>query len=189
MEPVGIGDMAPDVELRDSQGDVVRLSAVWQQRPAIVFFLRHLGCPCTGQQLETIRRHLEKFHQAGAAVVIVTLGLPQKATSLFEGPERPDWVLIDPNQQAYRAYGLGRGGVWQLAGPQVWWTAFKAMLQGRVGRPIGDVRQLAGTFLVDRQGQLRYVHRARHSADFPDHEAILARLAELAGSKSQQTTP
>jgi len=179
MRPVQIGDFAPDVELRDCQGAVVRLSSLWQEQPAVLWFLRHLGCPCTGEQVERIGRDLARFRQAGASLAVISLGPAERAAHLFAGPEAPK-VLMDPQQQAYQAYGLGRGGLWELVGPPVWLTALKALLRGRVGRPAGDVRQLAGAFLVDRRGILRYVHRAAHSADFPDHEAILAHLAALA---------
>lgn len=179
MRLVGIGDTAPDLELKDWTGGAVRLSGAWQQGPAVVFFLRHLGCPCTGQQGELIRQDLERFRHAGAVVVVISLGPAERAVRLFAGLEKPPLVLIDPEQRAYQAYGLGRGGLWELAGPPVWLTALKALLQGRVGRPAGDVRQLAGVFLIDQHGIIRYVHRARHSADFPDHEAILAHLAQL----------
>ena len=179
MRPVEIGDFAPDLELKDCQGSVVRLGSLWQEQPAVLWFLRHLGCPCTGEQVERIRRDWPRFRQAGATLAVITLGPAERAARLFDGPEGPK-VLLDPQQQAYQAYGLGQGGLWELAGPPVWLTALKAPLRGRIGRPAGDVRQLAGTFLVDRQGILRYVHRAAHSADFPDHEAILALLPALA---------
>ncbi len=182
MRLVQVGDAAPDVEVQDTQGQVVRLSSLWTDRPALLFFLRHLGCPCTREQAEHIRQDLPRFHAAGAYVAAITLGPTEVAAKLFGPTEQPITVLVDPNQQAYRAYGLGQGTLWQLAGPLVWGRSLKALLQGRVGKPAGDVRQLPGTFLVDSQGVIQYIHRAAHSADFPDHRAILARLAALAQS-------
>ena len=179
MESVDVGGQAPDVLLRDTQGRGVRLSAFWADRPTVIFFLRHVGCPCTGEQLEAIRQDVPRLEAAGGRVVLITLGPAERAAPLCSSFPPSVVVLVDLEQQAYGAYGLVRGGLWQLAGPQVWPTALKAILQGRVSRPAGDVRQLAGAFLVDRRGVIRYAHRASHAADFPDHEAILTCLNEL----------
>ena len=39
----GVGDAAPDVELREDTGQVIRLSALWQERPLALLFVRHFG--------------------------------------------------------------------------------------------------------------------------------------------------
>jgi len=39
----GVGDSAPDVELRDDSGQLIRLSAVWKERPLALLFVRHFG--------------------------------------------------------------------------------------------------------------------------------------------------
>lgn len=187
MQPVDVGQQAPDVLVRDCQGQEVRLSTLWKDQPAVLFFLRHLGCPCTGEQAAAIRQDAPRFRAAGARVTAITLGPAEAAVKLFAPSEASVSVLVDAEQRAYQAYGLGRGGWWELAGPQVWPTALKAILRGRVGRPSGDVRQLAGAFLVDRQGVIRYAHRASHSADFPDHEAMLAQLAEWTDFRSSES--
>jgi peroxiredoxin len=40
---VGLGDKAPDVVLRDSNDDEIRLSSLWRERPLALVFLRHFG--------------------------------------------------------------------------------------------------------------------------------------------------
>jgi peroxiredoxin len=37
------GEAAPDVELHDSSGAGIRLSALWQKQPLLLAFLRHYG--------------------------------------------------------------------------------------------------------------------------------------------------
>jgi len=37
------GDPAPDVIVMDGEGSSVRLSSLWQDRPALLVFLRHYG--------------------------------------------------------------------------------------------------------------------------------------------------
>lgn len=179
MSSVEVGSKAPDVQLSDFQGRQVSLSALWKDRPAVLLFLRHSGCPCTWQELEGLRKYLPRLEAADVRVGIIMLSRAEAVARMFALWQAKLTLLIDPHQQAYRAYGLGRGGFWQLAGPQVWMAALKAIFRGQIGKPAGDVRQLGGAFLVDPQGLVRYAHRASHSADFPDLEAILARLAEV----------
>jgi peroxiredoxin len=40
---IEIGDKAPDVRLRDSNGDPIALASLWQARPVALAFLRHSG--------------------------------------------------------------------------------------------------------------------------------------------------
>lgn len=39
----GVGDMAPDVELLDHTGQLLRLSSLWHERPLALLFVRHFG--------------------------------------------------------------------------------------------------------------------------------------------------
>jgi len=38
-----VGDAAPDIELRDDTSQLIRLSALWQEQPLALFFVRHFG--------------------------------------------------------------------------------------------------------------------------------------------------
>lgn len=178
MRGMEVGQPAADLQLRSGQGATLRLSRLWQDRPVVLFFLRHLGCPCTSEQLTRIRKDSSRFHRAGAQLVFIIPGPKEAVETISTFLQPPPVVLLDPEHRAYEAYGLHRGGFWELAGPAVWLTACRGLVRGLVGRPAGDVRQLAGAFLIDQNGRIQYAHRARHSADFPDHEAMLARLAE-----------
>jgi hypothetical protein len=72
----------------------------------------------------------------------------------------------------YRAFGLGRGSLWQVAGPAVWWRGVQALWSGhKVGQPGGDVLRMPGVFLI-RAGQVLKSFRHRSSADRPDYLAL-----------------
>lgn len=40
---VEVGDAAPDVTIRDADGNDVRLSAYWTRQPTALVFIRHFG--------------------------------------------------------------------------------------------------------------------------------------------------
>jgi hypothetical protein len=48
-----------------------------------------------------------------------------------------------------------------------------------IERPIGDVMQLPGTFIIDRGGIVRYARYARHSADHPPTAELIDVLRRI----------
>lgn len=100
-----------------------------------------------------------------------------EAAARFFAARAPDARrLADPDGGWFAACGLPRGSWWQLLGPRVWWHGLRALWKGHgVGRPIGDVAQLAGAFLVC-DGAVVWQHRARHSGELPDLGAMMAVL-------------
>lgn len=86
-------------------------------------------------------------------------------------------VISDPEAVIYEGFGLKRGSLWQLLGPKAVLRAFAAMARGHfVGTPSRDPRRMPGVFLVQGQ-EIHYAHRARHTGDLPDREALAAGLA------------
>ena len=53
-----VGDRAPDALLVDLERREVRLSSLWEERPAVVVFLRYCGCPCCQTQVVGLRNEL-----------------------------------------------------------------------------------------------------------------------------------
>ena len=43
MIQIEVGDRAPDPPVLTTDGDEVRLSSFWEERPAVLAFLRHFG--------------------------------------------------------------------------------------------------------------------------------------------------
>jgi hypothetical protein len=72
----------------------------------------------------------------------------------------------------YRAFGLARGSLWQIAGPPVWLGGLRALVSGHgVGKAGGDVLRMPGVFLI-RDGKVVKEFRHRTSADRPDYVGL-----------------
>ena len=83
-------------------------------------------------------------------------------------------ILIDDALRLYRAYGMGRGRLWDVLGPSAWWVYVKLMFRGRRPRlPNGRFDQLGGDVLIDPDGIVRLRYVGRGPADRPAPEAIL----------------
>ncbi|MDX2114256.1 MAG: redoxin domain-containing protein, partial [Planctomycetota bacterium] len=116
-----------------------------EQRPTLVVFLRHSGCPFCIEAMADVARQRRAIEQSGVQVVLAHMG-PEPAGEIFEANGVGDLPRIsDPEQKLYRAFGLRRGNLWQLGGPKVWWRVFQALSAGRrVGRVVGDAWQMPG---------------------------------------------
>ncbi|MGE4093601.1 MAG: AhpC/TSA family protein [Candidatus Binatia bacterium] len=77
-------------------------------------------------------------------------------------------AVADPERQLYRAFGIERGGVRQLFGPEVWTSGLRAARKGNsLGMPVGDPLMMPGVFLV-RGETILWSHAFRHAGDQPD---------------------
>jgi AhpC/TSA antioxidant enzyme len=85
-------------------------------------------------------------------------------------------LLLDPEHQVYREYGLLSSLLrsWQ---PKVWWRYARMLSKSWSWRGIqGDSSQLGGDFIVDGQGILRYGQRSNDPTDRPSIAALLKTL-------------
>jgi hypothetical protein len=114
-------------------------------------------------------------------VAIVTMGKPDEAGAFCRRARLPFLCLSDPARSAYRAYGLRRGTLGEVMGPEPLLGYVRAAAKGHVvGMPVGDVYQLGGVFVIGTDGGVRYAHYARHAGDHPLPGEI-ARAAARAG--------
>ena len=130
-----------------------------------------------------LRGDRSRFRRLGTQVVLVGLGTPERARWFCEDRDLPFTCVSDEDRSAHRAYGLKRGTLRQVLGPQVYLRWTKARLLGDMPLPSArfgeDVMQMPGTFVVDRDGIVRYAHRNRDVTDNPPNEELLAVLADL----------
>lgn len=130
--------------------------------------------------LAQLRRAHQQFEAASANIVAIGQGTPDDRDAFVSahGPY-PFPILCDPTRDSYRAYGLARGSLYNVAlHPKVLAKAAEAVAHGEVqGRTVGDGMQLAGTFVVSRAGVIVFAHAGKQSSDFPRNEAVLAALS------------
>ena len=127
-----------------------------------------------------VRKEYERLRDADGELVVVTMGSIEQTDHFRRSFDASFTFLADPEQTAYRAYGLARGTLRQIAGPSVWLPALKALAKGGAGKPVGDVRQMPGSFVIDRQGIIQLAHYPTHQADRPRLDDIVRVLQDLA---------
>lgn len=170
-------DPAPDAAVLTVAGEPIRLSTLWAEKTLLLAFTRHFGCPQCKEMLAELAHAQTDIARAGLALAAVTQGTPAE-TAEFCRRQAPGVVcLSDPERHAYRAYGLERGNLWQVAlSPQVVAGTALARKRGHNAEmpPRGqDVMQMSGTFVIGTDGRIRLPYYYDTIADHPPVELLL----------------
>lgn len=185
--PPQVGDQAPNIALADSSGKTVDLSDYWRERPALLMFWRHYGCGCGLDRASQLQNEYGDYTSAGASVVVIGQGEPERSAAYAEKYGLPCPVLCDPDFRAYEAYGLLEGKPSQIVydAPEEFlrgdYGAFVQLAKARreAGRPLVDSPwQLPGEFVVDRAGVIRLAYRYQYCEDFPNPLVLVAAIRE-----------
>lgn len=136
-----------------------------------------------------MRQNEKEFEARDVQVVLVGLGSPEQAEAFRKELSLNFRIICDPDRQLYAAYGLKRMRLLQLASPALLVKGVKALSQGHtMGIPRGDVYQLPGVFVIDRNGRIRYSHIGRDPADNPPVEEILSAIEKMKQKPTQDAT-
>lgn len=185
--PLQVGDPAPDLELQDSSGRSVHLADFWSTGPAVLVFLRHFGCSCARDRVRHLRDEYFDYVRAGATVVLIGQGEPERSAVFVKKYGAPCPLLCDPDYRAYDAYSLLQGKPSQVA-----YGTTDALLQcdyeaavevasayREAGHPLVDNPwQLPGEFVIDRRGNISLAWRYQYCADFPNPQVLVAAIKE-----------
>jgi peroxiredoxin len=184
--PLQSGDPAPDLELMNSDARGVALSSLWEAGPALLIFWRHWGCGCGVDRAELLRQQYPALIDAGANVVVIGQGDPGRAAWYREAFQVPCPVLVDPDESAYRAYGLLEMGPWVLsgqAGMERRELQATILRHRRRGRPVADNPfLLPGEFVVNQAGRLVLTYRYQYCDNAPDVDTLVASIDEARSS-------
>jgi len=185
--PVSVGDAAPDFDLLDHEGHERPLSAYWNGQPALVLFWRHYGCGCGVDRAARLRDELAAYRSAGAEVVVVGQGEPERAAAYRDRNGLDCTFLCDTEEHGYRAYALTEFTVPEVLfdAPEEYWShdakiGERFMADRRAsGRPLVDNPwRRPGEFVIDKGGQIRLAYRWQYCEDFPDPRVHLTAIKQ-----------
>jgi peroxiredoxin len=174
MPALAPGAAFPNLTLSTVDGDV-ELRERWERGPLVVMFMRHFGCAFCREHLNEMGRAFGDFKQAGADIVAVFQYDAQSTQKFCDGRKVPFDCLGDPDRAAYAEVSLQRGNPAQIVNPKVALRALGAARHGVFAGPPrgGDVAQLPGTFVVDRDGRVVLAHYNSSSSDNPPLADVL----------------
>ncbi len=174
---LGFNRSAPDLTLLNTAGEPVKLSSLWAQRPLLLAFTRHFGCTQCKEMLEELVNGRQQIEDAGLSIAVVTQGTPEE-TAIFAEKYAPGLLcLSDPERNAYQAYGLEQGNLFQTFLNLKVLTAVSR--SRKKGYPVDppppgqDAMQMSGTFIISRDGRIELPFYYDHIADHPPLDLLL----------------
>lgn len=170
-------DLAPDLEVATATGERIRLSSLWTEKPVLLVFTRHFGCPQCKEMLSQLVESKADIERSGLTIAAVTQGTPAEVAEFCERQAPGIVCLSDPERNVYHAYGLQRGNLWQVAiSPQVLVGTARARKRGHHAElPLEgqDVMQMSGTFVIGTDGRIRLPYYYDTIADHPPIDLLL----------------
>ena len=157
-----VGEKAPEFSLKTLDDKTVKLSALTAEQPVVLIMLRGwpgYQCPICTVQVREFSKSAEHFATAKAKVVMVypgpAEGLKAHAEDFLKDKTWPkDFVfLTDPDYSFTKAYGLRWDAPHETAYPS--------------------------TFVIDREGKVRFEKVSTSHGDRADVAAVLKALADL----------
>jgi hypothetical protein len=167
VEPLSVSSAAESYML--SSGETLEKAS--QQQLVILVFLRHFGCTFTRQLLRGLE-HLEAQAEKRQARLVLVHMLQSGKETQYIGDHTEIARIADPRCELYRAFGLGKAGIWELFGPRVWYRGLMALIHGcGVGHLAGDGLQMPGVFLF-KNNQIVAAQPAKSASDLPDLQLL-----------------
>lgn len=109
-------------------------------------------------------------------IVAVSFGTAFWARAWLAETQAPFPVLLDPEKESYRVYGMERSA-WKSWGPKNLWYYAKALARGeQLKEKRGNTDQMGGNFIVDASGIVRFAYPSKDPTDRPTIESMMAIL-------------
>lgn len=174
---LAVGATAPDFELPNATGKMVRLSELLKQGPVVINFYRGEWCPYCNLELRAFQLRQAEFETAGAQLVAISPELPDHSLSVTEKHELVYPVLSDVGNAVARQFGL----VFVLAEAlQPIYLNFGLDIPANNGDDSYEL-PLPATFVIDRDRTIRYSFA---DADYTQRAEPSEVLAAVQGLKT-----
>ncbi len=124
-----------------------------------------------------MRRAEEDIRKAGGEVLLVGMGTASQTRDFVQRFEVPFPMVCDPDQHLYRDFSLERMSPLGFFSPTMALRGIAAMAEGHtMGLPEGDVRQLPGVVIIDRDGGIVFRYDGQDPADHPSPAMLVEQL-------------
>lgn len=185
-------DALAEITLPDQDGHPVRLRVLWQDRPAVIVWLRQFGCPFCRAYAVELNRARSRFREVGARLVLIGQGTPEDARRFRRHLHIDLQVLTDADRVTYFWAGTKLATLDELIGPFVVGRALLQMARQQVviGHNTADEAQLGGSIVVTPDGRVPFAHISRDASDVASPAELLrdvagARPARLRGQDAE----
>ncbi|MGI9577800.1 MAG: redoxin domain-containing protein [Microthrixaceae bacterium] len=162
-----VGDSLGAVDLKRADGSEVSLADV-VDRPTIVPIVRYYGCMPCRDFLLALEEQRKAAEANGVAIIAVGKAADYQAEWLMTEAGIGFELLVDPDENIYRALELGHFPWWKMLSPTTARNYLRALRRARQGKITNHALQAPGVIAVDADMRLTFVHRGETLGDYPD---------------------
>lgn len=167
-----VGDVAPDFEIKDSDGRLVKLSDRLVNGPVVLCFIRGSWCPYCNMEMAVLTQSLPLFGKLRARLITVSPQIVEKSKELKEKFAGNYDILADLDYAVAKSYKVYHEMPAELTA--LYKDKFKLDLEeyngkGRTALPV------AGTFVISKEGKIVAMFSdADYKKRMEPHEILLA---------------
>ena len=158
---VEVGLPAPLFTLPSNQHETVHLANLIGQHNILLFFMREFSCPSCRQTVSHLKSLHAKLLAADVSIYVIGGGDRKYAEQLATLYKLPFPVLADLKRDVYATYGLHK---------------------------VVKFNQQSGTYLIDKQGILRYMRQATLAFQNFSARDLMEAVDQLANSPEPTST-
>eukprot|EP00574_Skeletonema_japonicum_P009943 CAMPEP_0201719076 /NCGR_PEP_ID=MMETSP0593-20130828/4393_1 /ASSEMBLY_ACC=CAM_ASM_000672 /TAXON_ID=267983 /ORGANISM="Skeletonema japonicum, Strain CCMP2506" /LENGTH=245 /DNA_ID=CAMNT_0048209467 /DNA_START=160 /DNA_END=897 /DNA_ORIENTATION=+ len=187
---VGIGEEAPDFELKDEEGRVHKLSS-FRGRRVILSFFRYASCPVCLYNIDRLKQQEAMLERAGIVTLCIFRSTPKMVKRAIKGTNEDTHTLSDVKGSVYNKFQVKQLGA--IAAIKRRFTQMpKILKEGGKYYPYLDMKmisedkegvdaamkQLPADFLIDENGIIVDLLRSKKPNDYMVFKRIEAFIPE-----------
>jgi peroxiredoxin len=170
---IRVGDNAPDFQFETPWKGGEGFYNAAGGKPAVLVFLRYLGCPICQIDMANLKREIDLIEQKGAVLFVILQSPPATVASASKKEDWPFTIICDPRGKLFQLYHVEPGGIIKYLHPAGLIEAIKATLQGyKHGKFEGHETQLPAVFIVAPDKTIKFAHYGEHIGDIPSTAAM-----------------
>lgn len=161
-----VGRPAPDFTIADAKGSTFRLADYKGKQSVVLVFLRYVGCPICQLALHDLKDTYDQFKTRGAEVVAFVQSPRETIEKSGDLSAFPFRLITDPDGEIYKIYGVGDRGIAGIINANTVLRDVQAIARGyKQGKMEGNMWQLPGDFIVDKNGFLKLARIGKNAGD------------------------
>ena len=172
-----VGDKAPDFLFKTPWEGERNFYEAMGAKPAVLVFLRYLGCPICQIDMANLKREINLIEQKGAVLFVIIQSSPETVASATKKEDWPFTIICDPKGDLFKLYHVEPGSILRYMHPAGLIMAIKATLQGyKHGKFEGKETQLPAVFIVAPDKTIKFTHYGEHLSDVPSTATMAANI-------------
>lgn len=138
-----------------------------KEEKTVLLFLRYIGCTVCSLTILEIKDNYEKIKKNGVDVFVVLQSDPEVLKEEIKDFEIPFEIILDPKMELYQKFSLERvEDIKDGLGENTMERIQKAKERGlEHGKYEGDENQLPASFVLDKEGIVKYARYGKHVTD------------------------